>query len=425
MFYLLLLASLIQFPKFKSKEYLALPYKNGFSIITHDSLYVWEDEKGWSSQQLKATDFNLNDKIVFYANNRSFVVSAGIGLLYELRGDSLVRLDNSFDWRSRYNTNLSFFEDKIYSFGGYGLWTPKNNLVNWDPLSKEWNLEEYASSKNVPSGISHGIISTQDSLFFYMESFYLEKEDYQTKEVYQYNFNTRNWTIKGVANDVFFDYNTRNTFVMDNLFLFDKDGDIVELDFVSNSFKNYQNPARPLLKDTRFIIANPMIGKVMVLTENGIDKFEIPHIVDLSIITGEKFLEYEIYSKDNSWIKYLLSSLALLFIIALIWFRVSSRSSIKLILKNIKLIDAQLNADERKLLKALLISYPNPIKLPDLLADFGQSLTFDSKIKKFRKSIKHIENVISDHTILKSDIFIYSKNIEDKRIKEIKIRSKF
>jgi len=33
--------------------------------------------------------------------------------------------------------------------------------------------------------------------------------------------------------------------------------------------------------------------------------------------------------------------------------------------------------------------------------------------------------VISDHTILKSDIFIYSKNIEDKRIKEIKIRSKF
>lgn len=118
MSFLFLLISFFQTPQFKSGEFISLAYKNGFSVITQDSLYLWEEEKGWSSQKLIHQNFNLNDKVGFYSMDRTFVVSAGIGLLYELRNDSLIRLDNSFDWRSRYNSKQSSYNNQIYSFGG-------------------------------------------------------------------------------------------------------------------------------------------------------------------------------------------------------------------------------------------------------------------------------------------------------------------
>lgn len=424
MSFLFLLISFFQTPQFKSGEYIPLAYKNGFSVITQDSLYLWEEEKGWSSQKLIHQNFNLNDKVGFYSMDRTFVVSAGIGLLYELRNDSLIRLDNSFDWRSRYNTKLSSYNNQIYSFGGYGLWTMKNNLVYWDELSREWMLEDYANLENVPKNFSKGISHTRDSLFFYMDSFFLSNNELPDKFVYQYNYKNKSWSIKGKGNDILYNFNRRNTFELENLFIHNSEGELFELNFTENSLLSYVNPAKAILKDTRFIVGNPHVSKVMLFTENGINKLDLPFVLDKSTLTGNVFIKSKIYDSDEFNLIYLVFLFLFLITTLFIGYKIKKRNPVELIKRRIKLINPALSLEERKLLQVLLNTHPKMIKLPDLIVDFEKELTFDSKVKKFRKAMQHIEEVVIEKTILKPKIFIYSKNKEDKRIKEIGIRSK-
>lgn len=424
MTYLFLFISLFQSPKFKTGEYIPIAYKNGFSVITQDSLYLWNEEKGWSSQKLIHQDFNLNDKIGFYAMDRTFLISAGIGLLYELRNDSLIRLDNSFDWRSRYNSKISSFDNHIYSFGGYGLWTSKNNLVYWDDLSKEWMLEEYASLENVPKEFSKGISHTKDSLFFYVPPSLPLINDRVKPLVHQYDFKNKSWKIKGTANDLFNKFKRIKAFNLENLFLCNLNGEIIELDFTNNMLLNYINPAKAILKDSRLIVGNHHVGKVMVFTENGINKLDLPYVLDKSTLTGNVFTQHEIYNSNRFNQIYLLILFILLITPLFIWYRIKTRNPVDIISRSMKSIHLELSFDERKLLQTLIKMHPNTIKLPDLIVDYEKELTFDSKVKKFRKSIQHIEDVVVEKTTLKPKVFIYTKNREDKRIKEIGIRSK-
>ena len=90
-------------------------------------------------------------------------------------------------------------------------------------------------------------------------------------------------------------------------------------------------------------------------------------------------------------------------------------------LKKIAQIEGDLNQDEKVILHLILDHYPSPIELPEVLAKFAPELTFESRVKKFRKSIKYIESVVQQKTNFKNAVFIHSKNKEDKRIKEIGI----
>lgn len=97
------------------------------------------------------------------------------------------------------------------------------------------------------------------------------------------------------------------------------------------------------------------------------------------------------------------------------------RDLIQLIRKKRTQIEGELNQDEKVILHLILDHYPSPIELPEVLAKFAPELTFESRVKKFRKSIKHIESVVQQKTNFKNAVFIHSKNKEDKRIKEIGI----
>ena len=102
--------------------------KNGFVIITKDSLFRWS-KGNWSKSKLIKNEESLDDLLALAFDENVYLISRGVGLVYQLKGDSLIRKDRSFNWRSRYNTNFIFKDDKIYSLGGYGCWAWGINAV--------------------------------------------------------------------------------------------------------------------------------------------------------------------------------------------------------------------------------------------------------------------------------------------------------
>lgn len=73
-------------------------------------------------------------------------------------------------------------------------------------------------------------------------------------------------------------------------------------------------------------------------------------------------------------------------------------------------------------LKKIIDSHPDYINYSELLDLFPEHLGYESKKKKIRQSINNLEEYLSQKTKTKVPIFIYKKNIEDKREKQIRIK---
>ena len=82
----------------------------------------------------------------------------------------------------------------------------------------------------------------------------------------------------------------------------------------------------------------------------------------------------------------------------------------------------ELKNEDFMLLKKITDSHPDYINYSELLDLFPEYLGYESKKKKIRQSIINIEEYLSQKTKIKMPIFIYRKNIEDKREKQIRIR---
>jgi len=339
--------------------------------------------------------------------------------VYQLKGDSLIRKDRSFNWRSRYNTNFIYKDDKIYSLGGYGLWTSKNNLIFFDNTTSEWMLEDYNKAEKLPFDFSGGTTELKDSLLYYMGPPIKDLEN--NKNVYRYNFNTKDWIILGERNqDIeLFLSNYRASLIYP--IVYDKNGNIGQFIYSRNEFRKYKNPSNGILKDSRLIIGNPNTREFIVFIENG-NNIEVPVIVSETMLLGSEYEALPIYIPNQYPLSITLIIAAFLGFGLLVFMIYRKRSS-KLIDKvksHWSEIEEQLSSEELKILETIIEHHPGCVELPFILDRFSPKLTYESKIKKFRKSLRTIDNKLKSVTkYKKGDIILSRRNKEDKRIKEL------
>ena len=391
--------------------------KSGFVIITKDSLFRW-NKGNWSKRKLIKNKESLDDLLALTFDKKVYLISRGVGLVYQLKGDSIIRIDRSFNWRSRYNTNFIYKDDKIYSLGGYGLWTSKNNLIFFDKTTTEWMLEEYNKVEKLPFDFSGGTTELKDSLLYYMGAPLKDLE--LDKNIYQYNFSSKDWNVLGQWNDdiVLFNSNYRTSLLYP--IVYDKNGNIGQFIYSRNEFRKYLNPNKGVLNDSRLIVGNPNTREFMVFIENG-NNIELPIIVSETMLLGSEYEALPIYNTQQY-------PLRVTFIIAflgfgLLVFMIYRKRSSKLIDKvqsHWSEIEEQLSSEELKILEIIIEHHPDCVELPFILDRFSPNLTYESKIKKFRKSLRTIDdNLKSITNYRKGDIIISRRNKEDKRIKEL------
>ena len=95
-------------------------------------------------------DFKLRNHIPFYLNDKILFLNRGGGILYEYRNDSIIRVDKSFDDKSRFRSLNLVHNNNLYRFGGYGYFENNNLLISYDHLeSNQWGMVKYKGHEKV------------------------------------------------------------------------------------------------------------------------------------------------------------------------------------------------------------------------------------------------------------------------------------
>jgi len=273
--------------------------------------------------------------------------------------------------------------------------------------------------KNCPLIFSGGTTELKDSLLYYMSPPIKELEN--DKDVYRYNFNTKNWITLGERNQdiglFLSNYRTSLRYPI----VYDKNGNVGQFLYSRNEFRKFKNPNTGILKDSRLIVGNPNTRQFIVFIENG-DNIELPVIVSETLLLGSEYETFPIYNPQFSALEFIvgITIFLLLVIVVLIIYRRRNTKLIDKVKSHWREIEETLNSEELKILKTITEHHPECVELPFILDRFSPNLTYESKIKKFRKSLRIIEDKLKRITkYRKGDIILSRRNKEDKRIKEL------
>ena len=122
---------------------------------------------------LKHSEQNLSsDYTPFWVNSRLYFVENHGGLILQLEGDSLRRIDNSFSHRMQSNSSTFVRNDTIMRYGGYGFWSYRNFFNYFDTTTKEWELLVPYGSEVLPQGVTHPEITQDNEQIYVLWGFY-------------------------------------------------------------------------------------------------------------------------------------------------------------------------------------------------------------------------------------------------------------
>lgn len=136
------------------------------------------------------------------------------------------------------------YNDELYFFGGYGLFTHKNIITKFDFKTKEWELIKYKDYKNVPEPRQKPLhFLDKDKL--YIISGYTDNNDSDQvtggsvllDDIWVFDLKNRIWNKIGEINDkniLIGLYDTSDTYQLNNNFYYDYNN-VYRFNFESNT----------------------------------------------------------------------------------------------------------------------------------------------------------------------------------------------
>ena len=184
---------------------------NSFLVFDDSTFYYsklaaakkWEKHPFvFKGDQLNFELFKESFRPITLSNGRLFFVYKAIGEVYELKNDTLQRIDHSFKHENQYNHSLFEHNNRIYAFGGYGLFTFKNILVYFDDVSREW-LEVITPIK--PPARGGQFYQYNKGVFYVFAGGYSDGlNPIFRHDCWAYHFKTKKWQKVGDINLEFF-----------------------------------------------------------------------------------------------------------------------------------------------------------------------------------------------------------------------------
>jgi hypothetical protein len=137
------------------------------------------------------------------AKNRCLFVLDGCGIVYEFKNDTIRRIDNSYDQKNQFESAMYEFENKVYMFGGYGLFTVKNLHTYFDRQAGEW-FEVLQNNKALPAPRSTPFF-IQDNAQLYILGGYTKtrQNSRHLDDIWTFNLKTKKWNCLGKLNPIF------------------------------------------------------------------------------------------------------------------------------------------------------------------------------------------------------------------------------
>jgi hypothetical protein len=422
---------------FKQKPLFFFDEKTQQIILIENDSFVYKTNQKVKIP-LKHTEYpaNLNEYLPFSIKNKTYLVHEGCGVVLEYRNDSIVRIDNSFLHKNQFEASSFVYNDEIYFFGGYGLFTHKNILTKYDFKIREWVLDDFFSIFNSPTLSNPNYFSINDNLYLFGGLNIKENHivDHNNKFVWKLNIKTKKWKryISKAFNDC---EGVDNFLVKINL----QDGIYIQhckktyfIDFKNNLCKEYKS-------DFIFNVLNSkqIKNKVYLLIaakNNKLGEFRFT-VNDVNDILKNPISEEPFYYEEQP---YYLYGIAGIFILLLVWLLYKKRRFISYYLnptipfqywqktellyfkgKKVK----HLSENDIKILNKMAL-YPDQFIS---LNEFNEMFTIDHESENYAAIVKRREKKLEIFLQLLANVSSYDikdllherKNEVYKRIKEV------
>ena len=125
-----------------------------FYIVRSNSIV----QKDLNNNTLDSISFrnssDVKDIELVFKKGKSFAVSRGSGMVWEISNDSMIRIDKSYDHKMTNGSKVFTHNDTIFKFGGYGYWSNRNFFTYFSENSKEWEFYKINPKSYLPPGLS-------------------------------------------------------------------------------------------------------------------------------------------------------------------------------------------------------------------------------------------------------------------------------
>ena len=142
-------------------------------------------------------DFDPRKFKKFEINNKLIFLNQSSGIVYEMKNDSVVRIDKSYN-DNIHNRSLDFVHrDTLFRFGGYGYFNNNKNLIFYDEKLNEWDIINYSNSGLIDPFNSVGIHFIRDNklhVFGYHRINFENNKSEEVRKGFVFDFNKREIT---------------------------------------------------------------------------------------------------------------------------------------------------------------------------------------------------------------------------------------
>ncbi len=401
-------------------------------IIVNDSL-VYKNQKPIPFKHTEYPD-KISEYLPFEIGTKTYLVHQGCGPVLEFRNDSIVRIDQSFLHKNQYQAVPFTYNNEIYLFGGYGLFTHKNIITRYDFKSGEWNqVQTRGRALPEPRAAAYSLLK-ENTLYvfggFTTDDAHVPRGKKAQPLLWKLYLPTMTWSYVSRYNPNLLTDSDIKIQSKDKLYLIE--GYITELDFTHKTANKYSFKTYETIKK-HFMIDDTIYG-VFSTSENNI-YFKKTTIADLKgkyIGTVPFFDENTTANFKNNTITGFIS------IVALILLGIGYKKRRVLFSKPFKGIvyDSQkqvflykrktithFEENEKKVLRFLLKNIDQFVslnQLNELFENPTQPETQSAIIKRREQAINGLLNKVSKITgIPEEELLFERKNLEDKRLKDL------
>jgi hypothetical protein len=395
-----------------SKSIIHILYKNKIERYTLEN-----DVELISSKEIKnSSEYDLSK---FKFVNEYTLSSRLGGSILKIKGDSIFRIDNSYEHKMQIGSLEFIRNDTIFRYGGYGFFENRNFFTFYDKKVNGWESLDI-NGDIIPERISDFMYHfNKDKLYIsggYRFDKFKKDVKYQNLKTYLFDFNSKKWSVIGDLNTSVFN---SIYFPLDEHSLINfTDGMIHIMDFEQNSIKKFSS--NPISKKIESSFFKPFINK------NNVVYFELKNdVLNIKSTPLGEFIS-NLKSIENERIygvSYWLYSLIILILVIILLLYVVFKKFVNKILKigdvffyNLKKI--KLNEKEKVIFNLLYTSSKKGKSVENrIITDFfeDRTLNYGTINRRKNESIKTLNNKIKFFLSTNKDIIIRTNSQIDKR----------
>ena len=386
-------------------------------------------------------------------NDKFYLFHDGGGLVLSLENDKLNRVDNSFPFMNKFFGDFINYNNKIFHFGGYGLFRTNNTMLLFDEgNSNQW--DEVTYKNNLPSEIKSGLASffslLIDSNYYILSgNSSFNNERVFNKSILKFDFEEYSWEKLGEIN---LDLSANPLIIPSEtcFYIFDRDflyqvqllkGKILKFDYKRDFKAESLGSNIPYSKsDQSFISINKKGEEFGFISMNNYDnkyihtfrphngrvntsmlnKYKLDHIIDVDSVK-----EIPLYKVEQSRNQFFIPMLIVLVIIIINLLYKGIKKDVKTVNKKLYTIEedelffmgTKINIDNNALEILKMLHESDQITSNDIVAklvDNGLSYDYASKVKN--KIIESLNEKFEFITGSSEPFINISKSSQDKRI---------